>query len=427
MNTNDIAIRVENLGKMFRLGREIPHASTLGGKIKQTMAAPFGWLASQIGQPSEEEILWALRDISFEVKRGEVVGLIGHNGAGKSTLLRILSRITEPSEGHAEIHGRIAALLEVGTGMHPELTGRENIYMNGTVLGMKKREIDRKLDEIIEFSGVEKFLETMVKHYSSGMRVRLGFAIAAHLEPEILIVDEVLAVGDLNFQRKCLSKMEDVAGEGRTVLFVSHRMEAIRSLCGRCLLIHQGRITNDGGVNEVVQEYNDIMRERGLSMDLADTDVSRRRGSGKARFSNCKMVNAAGLECGHFEPNDDVVFLLDYTVLAPIDELYFRLGLRSGRTGEFVTITQPYLLSSVALPAAHQGSLKLIFPSVNLRLGDYPVYLWLGTRDYEPYDVADDLVRSLSIQSNKTTLELGYDGSKHSGYFELRSILEVGE
>lgn len=255
MNSNDIALRVENLGKMYRLGRERPKASGVAGKVKQGLGAPFEWLASQMRPPSEKETLWALKDVSFEIKRGEVVGFIGHNGAGKSTLLKILSRITEPTEGYAEIYGRIAALLEVGTGMHPELTGRENIYINGTVLGMTKSEIERNLDEIIDFSGIEKFLDTPVKRYSSGMRVRLGFAIAAHLEPEILVVDEVLAVGDLNFQKKCLGKMQNVAKSGRTVLYVSHNNASVLNLCQRGIVLRDGRIEFDGKVTEAINSY----------------------------------------------------------------------------------------------------------------------------------------------------------------------------
>ena len=210
-------------------------------------------MVSSEAPPSD--IIWALKDVSFEVKHGEAIGIIGRNGAGKSTLLKILSRITEPTHGRARVYGRVGSLLEVGTGFHPDLTGRENIYLNGTILGMKKREIDRKFDEIVEFSGVEKFIDTPVKRYSSGMRIRLGFSVAAHLEPEILIIDEVLAVGDAEFQRKCLGKMQDVAGAGRTVLFVSHNMVAVQSLCSRSLLLEQGGLIKDAPAAEVISAY----------------------------------------------------------------------------------------------------------------------------------------------------------------------------
>lgn len=242
---SDTIIKVENLSKRYRIGLQEKKADTFAQQLWNNLKAPvknFQRIKS-LGkfQEEEESIHWALKDVSFEVKQGEVLGIIGKNGAGKSTLLKILSKITEPTSGRIEMHGRVAALLEVGTGFHPELTGRENIYMNGTILGMTKKEIDRKLDEIIDFSGVEKYIDTPVKFYSSGMRVRLGFSVAAHLEPEILIIDEVLAVGDFEFQKKCLGKMEDVSQkEGRTVLFVSHNMEAVRNLCGRSILLKEG-------------------------------------------------------------------------------------------------------------------------------------------------------------------------------------------
>ena len=222
--------------------------------------------------------IWALKDVSFEVQQGEVVGIIGRNGAGKSTLLKILSRITDPTEGRVEIHGRVGSLLEVGTGFHPELTGRENIYLNGAILGMKQAEIERKFDEIVAFAEIEKFLDTPVKRYSSGMYVRLAFAVAAHLEPEILLVDEVLAVGDAEFQKKCLGKMGDVAKEGRTVLFVSHNMGAVTTLCKRGILLDTGKISCDEGVSETVKQYNRFLySDEGLTVD----NCGRRGGSGE--------------------------------------------------------------------------------------------------------------------------------------------------
>ncbi|MCJ7620698.1 MAG: ABC transporter ATP-binding protein, partial [Anaerolineae bacterium] len=220
----DIAVHVENLSKQYRIGAPQARYKTLRESLVDMASAPVHRLR-RLGQPSpENETIWALKDVSFDVKKGEVVGIIGRNGSGKTTLLKILSRITEPTEGHAEIKGRVGSLLEVGTGFHPELTGRENIYLNGAILGMKRAEIDERFDEIVAFSEIERFLDTPVKRYSSGMYVRLAFSVAAHLEPEILLVDEVLAVGDAAFQKKCLGKMGDVAREGRTGLFVSHNM-----------------------------------------------------------------------------------------------------------------------------------------------------------------------------------------------------------
>jgi lipopolysaccharide transport system ATP-binding protein len=249
------AVRVVGLGKRYRIGLRQRRPATLRETISRAAAAPFSYAASLLRLPSEDEILWALKDVSFEVPQGAVVGIIGRNGAGKSTLLKILSRITEPTEGYAELYGRVGSLLEVGTGFHPELTGRENIYLSGTILGMTRSEVGRKFDQIVDFSGIERFIDTPVKRYSSGMYVRLAFAVAAHLEPEILLVDEVLAVGDVEFQQKCLGKMSDVAGEGRTVLFVSHNMSAVRQLCETAMLLDAGMIHQKGSASECVDSY----------------------------------------------------------------------------------------------------------------------------------------------------------------------------
>lgn len=257
---SDLAIRVQGVGKRYTIGQQQDSYRTLRDSITDALFGPFRRAASLFRhqQPASlpsANTIWALRDVSFEIKRGEVVGIIGRNGAGKSTLLKILSRITEPTEGRVEIYGRVGSLLEVGTGFHPELSGRENVYLNGAILGMRREEIDRKFDEIVAFAEVERFVDTPVKHYSSGMYLRLAFAVAAHLEPETLIVDEVLAVGDIDFQKKCLGKMAGVAKEGRTVLFVSHNMQAITRLCERAILLDDGRIVKDGVAHEVVRAY----------------------------------------------------------------------------------------------------------------------------------------------------------------------------
>lgn len=257
---NDIAIRAEGLCKKFHIGRKKEKYKTLRDTLANTLTAPFRRVGKLLrshatGSAELNETIWALKDVSFEVKKGEIIGIIGRNGAGKSTLLKILSRITEPTTGFAEIYGRVGSLLEVGTGFHPELTGRENIYLNGAILGMKQIEIDNKFDEIVAFAEVEKFIDTPVKHYSSGMYLRLAFAVAAHLETEILLVDEVLAVGDLEFQKKCLGKMQDVAGQGRTVLFVSHNMSAVNRLCNRAIWVDGGTIRSDGLTNNVIESY----------------------------------------------------------------------------------------------------------------------------------------------------------------------------
>jgi len=259
---SDIAIRVDGLGKRYQIGVAQERHDTLRDAVMAGLKKPLGWLHRNGPQP-DESVIWALKDVSFEVKQGEVVGIIGRNGAGKSTLLKILSRITRPTEGYADVYGRVGSLLEVGTGFHPELTGRENIYLNGAILGMARKEIERKFDEIVDFAEIEKFIDTPVKRYSSGMYVRLAFAVAAHMEPEILVVDEVLAVGDIAFQKKCLGKMEDVAQRGRTVLFVSHNMAAIEHLCTRGIMLEYGEVALDSTVSNVVAQYQNKM----LSVD----------------------------------------------------------------------------------------------------------------------------------------------------------------
>jgi len=268
---NDIAIRVDGLGKRYQIGQREPYVA-LRDVLMEAVRRP---------RRAVPQTIWALKDVSFEIKPGEVAGIIGRNGAGKSTLLKILARVTKPTEGAADIWGRVGSLLEVGTGFHPELTGRENIYLNGAILGMRRAEIDRKFDEIVAFAETEQFLDTPVKHYSSGMRVRLAFAVAAHLEPEILLVDEVLAVGDAAFQKKCIGKMGDVTKSGRTILFVSHNMAAIQNLCASAYLLEQGRIATSGKTEHVVEQYLRTVRgsERTSLVDRPD-----RRGDGRLRF-----------------------------------------------------------------------------------------------------------------------------------------------
>ena len=316
-------ISVENLSKAYRIGvkEEIP--DTMFGAITGMLKAPFRnfkrlrsldtfgkGVGDQVPGDSEarktsspdtrhptpetsSDLLWALRDVSFDIHEGEVVGIIGGNGAGKSTLLKILSRITEPTSGRVVIRGRVSSLLEVGTGFHPELTGRENIYMNGTILGMRKKEIDRKFDEIVDFSGVERFLDTPIKRYSSGMSVRLAFAVAAHLEPEILIIDEVLAVGDAEFQKKCLGKMQDVAAAGRTVLFVSHNMPAVKNLCSRAIRLRDGRLAFVGSTNEAIEQYLSSGPLGLSSRNLSDPEL-KRKGTGTVRFEFAEAVTLNG-------------------------------------------------------------------------------------------------------------------------------------
>lgn len=262
--TREISIRAENLGKQYRI-TQTEQYKTLQDAITRSVKAPFCRIKDRLGSNNENNdqiLFWALRGVSFDVEQGEVVGIIGRNGSGKSTLLKILSRITPPTEGTAEIHGRVGSLLEVGTGFHPELTGRENIYLSGSILGMRKCEINDQFDEIVKFSEIEKYLDTPVKRYSSGMYVRLAFAVAAHLNPEILMVDEVLAVGDVAFQKKCLGKISDVASCGRTVLFVSHNMGAIQQLCEKAILLEKGALLEFSNATDAIHRYHHLIREK---------------------------------------------------------------------------------------------------------------------------------------------------------------------
>jgi lipopolysaccharide transport system ATP-binding protein len=312
-------IQVENLGKRYRIRhqregqRYVALRDVLADKVKSLFCRNG---QAQNGEQQPIEDFWALRDVSFEVKQGEVIGIIGRNGAGKSTLLKILSRITEPTAGRVKINGRVASLLEVGTGFHPELTGRENVFLNGAILGMRRAEIKKKFDEIVAFAEVEKFLDTPVKRYSSGMYVRLAFAVAAHLEPEILIVDEVLAVGDAEFQKKCLGKMSDVSRDGRTILFVSHNMAAVERLCASGIMLAGGRVVFEGSADASIKRYMQGLAEAPLSVSKPNS----RPGDGRARIR--------AIKCPPFlESGDCLEITLDIEVRQPIRNPDFRIGL----------------------------------------------------------------------------------------------------
>jgi lipopolysaccharide transport system ATP-binding protein len=324
----DTIISVENLGKKYSIrhrGGEVYSTlrDAIAGKAKRLFRGNGSQLPTTSSQPSEEDF-WALRNVSFEVKRGEVLGIIGRNGAGKSTLLKILSRISEPTEGRARIKGRVASLLEVGTGFHPELTGRENIFLNGAILGMSRIEIKKKFDEIVAFSEIDKFLDTPVKRYSSGMYVRLAFAVAAHLEPDILVVDEVLAVGDAEFQKKCLGKMDEVAHrQGRTVLFVSHNMGVIQSLCPRTLWLNQGRTEFDGVSSRAIDLYS----HHGQTAGLQITGLKSEDGD----FEIVKVVtqNERGEITTSFAPDGSLVIEIHYVAAKPIYRPYLWISIYS--------------------------------------------------------------------------------------------------
>lgn len=312
----EIAIRVENICKEYRIGELQDNYRTLRDALAGTVYGSVRAFQSLVrrngeGRRKKAKTIFALKDISFEVKSGEILGLIGRNGAGKSTLLKILSRITEPTTGRARLYGRVGSLLEVGTGFHPELTGRENISLNGAILGMRKGEIARKFDEIVAFSEVEKFIDTPVKHYSSGMYLRLAFAVAAHLEPEILLVDEVLAVGDVAFQKKCLGKMGDIAGQGRTIIFVSHNMPAIKTLCHRAILIEDGLIEQEGVAATVVQRY----LLGGLQSSARVWAGDERPGNHSCKLEAVRLLNLTGAEVSSVNLSEDLFIELTYEVV----------------------------------------------------------------------------------------------------------------
>jgi lipopolysaccharide transport system ATP-binding protein len=307
---SELAIRAEGLGKTYRIGEQQAAYRTLRDSIS-------GFLPSILRRraPDDTRIFEALRDVSFEVKQGEVVGLIGHNGAGKSTLLKILARITSPTRGHAELHGRLASLLEVGTGFHPELTGRENIYLNAAILGMPRTETLRKFDEIVAFSEVERFIDTPVKHYSSGMSLRLAFAVAAHLETDVILVDEVLAVGDARFQKKCLNKMQDVSQQGRTVIFVSHNMPSIARLCERVMLLQAGRLVQDGPSAQVIGAY--LKGDSGTTAGSEWSDPAKAPGGEIARLCAIRVRDEGGAVAEALDVRHPFTVEIEYEVVKP--------------------------------------------------------------------------------------------------------------
>lgn len=372
---NDLAIRVENLGKQYQIGLPQERYRTLRDSLVEFVGAPVRRLRSGRRGDLDKETdrtIWALRDISFEVKRGQVLGVIGRNGAGKSTLLKILSRVTEPSEGYAEIHGRVGSLLEVGTGFHPELTGRENISLNGAILGMKRVEIERKFDEIVSFAGVDKFIDTPVKRYSSGMYLRLAFAVAAHLEPEILVVDEVLAVGDAEFQRKCLGKMSAVAQEGRTVLFVSHNMSAILRLTEETLLLDKGQLVLRAATPQAVDHYMasgySRVGERTWNIDEIPEEAA------PFRPIAMQVCDESSRVIDTVRSTESLTIMVEYVLDAPITGLRVGIYLMTTR-GEFVFTSfdtdAPQKFDQFGVrPAGHYFS-KCVIPGDLLNEGRY--------------------------------------------------------
>ncbi|MDZ4845800.1 MAG: ABC transporter ATP-binding protein [Chitinophagales bacterium] len=369
-------ISVKGLSKRYRIGVKDESNDTLTGAVKDFLTSPIkrfrnlNNLAS-FKDKEETDVIWAVKDVSFDVNDGEVLGIIGKNGAGKSTLLKILSRITEPTDGKIEIEGRVSSLLEVGTGFHPELTGRENVYLNGTILGMKKKEIDRKFDEIVGFSEVEKFIDTPVKRYSSGMKVRLGFAVAAHLDPEVLIIDEVLAVGDADFQKRCLGKMKDVADEGRTVIFVSHNLPLVKGLCPRSILMRNGQIMFDGNSEDAITNYLSVA---GHVEKTNHIQINENGFTGEIVIENASFADKNVLRIG-----DDL--LVKVTVTTPRDIRNLACGIGIHRNQQCITKLHTFyqLDKVINLKKGETITYEILWKNNNLVAGLYQLELGVLT------------------------------------------------
>lgn len=397
---SDVVISVENLSKLYRLGLREKTPDTLAGNLFSWLKAPaknFKRLRSLTHfspDESTDDILRALQNVSFEVKRGEVVGIIGSNGAGKSTLLKILSRITEPTSGRVVLNGSVGSLLEVGTGFHPELTGRDNIYMNGTILGLSKVEIDQKFDEIVDFSGVEKFLDTPVKRYSSGMMVRLAFSVAAHLNPEILIVDEVLAVGDVDFQNKCIGKMQSIStAQGRTVLFVSHNMGAVRSLCSRVLVLRSGEIvcddTPDAGIDFLL---GGMASEPGGNVSIENPN---RTGDGRISVVSARIVKDNNQEKYEIVSGEDVTFEFGYINKANLDSVDVFMTIFN-QLGVPVTHVNSKL-KKAKLKVKSRGFVLCTIPKLPLPIGKYRIGVLIRDSSGECDHIPDVMVFTVPI------------------------------
>jgi lipopolysaccharide transport system ATP-binding protein len=401
------AITAEGIGKRYQLGAS--QNAMLSERIGEALRG------GRRRERAEEREFWALRDVSFEIPPGQVVGLVGHNGAGKSTLLKIISRITPPTEGHGQVQGRVGTLLEVGTGFHPELSGRETVFLNGAVLGMKRGEIMRKFDEIVEFAGVERFLETPVKRYSSGMYVRLAFAVAAHLEPEILLVDEVLAVGDVDFQRKCLGKMRDVASHGRTVLFVSHNLGAISRLCERALLFESGRLTADGSPSEVISRYMAVAAAGG-EVGYADVPADAPRiGTGEARLRSVGLTDLDGEPLASVHLDQRFRISAEFDVSEAVEEAVFEVGIATFAGERVVTANsvdreQP---PSRVKPGRRAVSVEL---DPGLLPGEFAVDVGVHQRDGRTIDYVAGALRF-------TTLNAAEQGEDHYPWNAVRGFV----
>ncbi len=394
-----VAIRAEGLGKRYRIAAVAERHDTLRERISASLSGLAGRIARRHRDMLGTEELWALRDVSFEIGAGDVVGVIGRNGAGKSTLLKILTRVTKPTEGRAEIRGRVGSLLEVGTGFHPELSGRENIYLSGTVLGMSRREVDDRFESIVDFSGIRKFIDTPVKRYSSGMTVRLGFAIAAHLEPEVLLIDEVLAVGDVSFQRRCLGKMDEVSRSGRTVMFVSHNMGAIHALCPRCMLIEEGRLAMFGETEEVISAYLAGAREMDGHAELEPEE-------GPAALQSVSVLDPAGVCTSALDVRRPVTVRIRYRIDEPIRGLISSFNVYS-RYGSKVFTSRNEAMETTHDGCAAPGSWEATaeIPAHLLAPGVYYLSVGLHIPRVHTYDVRNNILGFTVIESGSSEYE----------------------
>jgi lipopolysaccharide transport system ATP-binding protein len=387
---NHTAIAVEGLSKRYQIGALAPGYRTFREAITDTLAAPLRRCRSVRTSEVDQRTIWALNDVSFGVQPGEVIGIVGRNGAGKSTLLKILSQITEPTAGRVEIRGRVASLLEVGTGFHPELTGRENVYLNGGILGMTRREINRNLDEIVAFAELEKFIDTPVKRYSSGMYLRLAFAVAAHLEPEILVIDEILAVGDQEFQNRCIGRMQSVSTSGRTVLFVSHNVAAVSSLCTRALLLAGGKLAMAGSVAEVLTAYQKASSSS--SVDWHDLSAVPRRGTGTAKITAFRILDRHGNSTDRLPLGEPARFELSFRCRQPIRTPAFGIAFNTLDGRRVLRVETSEMVG--ALPFCEQGgTVACQLGDLMLTPGAYIVALAIGDGGKELIDYVEQWIK----------------------------------
>jgi lipopolysaccharide transport system ATP-binding protein len=412
---SDVAIRIEGLGKKYLIGGKQKQNTRLGDQVVDMVLSPFrragNLLKGRANAASElNQEFWALQDISLNIKHGEIIGIIGHNGAGKSTLLKILSQITEPTTGYVDVFGRVGSLLEVGTGFHPELTGRENVYLNGSILGMRRTEIDRKFDEIVDFAEIEQFIDTPVKHYSSGMYVRLAFSVAAHLEPEILLIDEVLAVGDVGFQKKSLGKMENVSQQGRTVIFVSHNMNALQRLCPQSILLNHGRLVAQDNTTKVIEQYlSDVSSKSSGPRQAINLSNQKHDGTGKIQFTAISYsgdkpaLNYHPYTDGPLEITMNLVAKSTCSVGSVAAVIFDRYGAKL-INADTLSLGKPIELET------GENTLKFKMRQLHLNPGVYIIGLWVADPPSEIHDYIPSAVLFEVVETETENIRVRADG-----------------